>query len=84
MDGYFTITADEVFQYLEDSDLFAARKHGVALEHWLAWKKFVEDPRCYAITKKGKPCKISPRYLGVHIKDFIPGVSEYCHVHGGE
>lgn len=79
VDAYITITVDEVFQYLEDADLFAARKHGVTLEHWLAWKDFILDPRCYAITKKGKPCKGWVHFT--ELKDFIPGVSEYCHVH---
>jgi len=81
VDGCFILTPDEVFNYLEDPNLFAARKHGVTLEHWLAWKDFIEDPHCYAITKKGKPCR--GWICGVGLEDFIPGVSEYCRVHQG-
>lgn len=79
IDSCYILTPEEVFNYLEDPNLLAARKHGVTLEHWLAWKDFVEDPHCYAITKKGKPCKGWVHF--VELKDFIPGVSEYCHVH---
>jgi len=80
VDGMYSLTPDEVIEYLKNPDLFAARKRGVTLDHWLGWKHFVENPRCYAITKKGKPCKILPTG-SFNLKGFIPGVSEYCHVH---
>jgi len=78
-DGFYTLTPGEVLEYLENPELLGARKHGVTLEHWLAWKNFVENPRCYAITRKGRPCKID--VYTVDVKAFMPGVSEYCHVH---
>lgn len=79
VDGYFNLTPGEVLQYLKEPDLIAAQAHGVSLDLWMAWKNFIFNPRCYAITRRGKPCQITPR--SVRLKEFIPGVSEYCSVH---
>lgn len=79
VDGYSDLTPDQLFDYLDDPNLFAARTHGVTLERWLTWKAFIQDPHCYALTKKGQPCKgwVCPCDLTA----FIPGLTEYCHLH---
>ena len=79
VDGFYSLKPKEVLAYLDAPDLFAAKKRGVTLEHWQAWRKFVEDPHCYAITRKGKPCRNKTRV--VKLEEFTIGLSEYCRTH---
>jgi hypothetical protein len=79
VDGFYILKPKEVLEYLDAPDLFAAKRRGVTLEHWQAWKKFVENPHCYATTRKGKPCRNVTRLAG--LEEFTIGLSEYCHTH---
>lgn len=80
VDGWFELTPDEVVNYLGDPDTVAAKRHGVSVAHYRAWRDFESDPHCYALTKKNKPCKNIVR-SGNDVHKFIPGVSEFCPVH---
>ena len=85
VDGMYNIDATEVLRYAEDPDQFAAEKRGVSVDHWRAWKRWVQHEGgtpCYGITRKGKPCKLGAHF--VELKDFVPGVSEYCDRHLGQ
>jgi len=80
VDGMYNIDAAEVLRYAKDPDQFAAERRGVTVEHWRAWKRWaLQGHPCYAITRRGKPCKIENWY--VELQDFQPGVSEYCNLH---
>ena len=84
VDGWVNLGAAEVLRYAENPDQVAAEVRGVPVDHWRAWKRWVmQHYPCYGITRRGKPCK-----LGTHsaegLKDFVPGVSEYCDRHLGQ
>ncbi|MBI4823614.1 MAG: hypothetical protein HY805_05230 [Nitrospirae bacterium] len=84
VDGFFDLTTDQVLEYLKDPDMFGAKMHRVSLQRYKGWKNMMEkyvdgDYRCPATTKRGTPCRGTVK--SVDLKDFVPGVSEYCIAH---
>ncbi len=79
LDGFYDINPKEVLEFLEDKELFAAKKHNVSKQKWLAWKKHVDTHQCSAKTHKGARCKNGNNVRGLY--EFIEGVSEYCTLH---
>jgi len=79
-DGFYDLSPERVFEYINNPELFEAKTHHVSLENWQKWKKHYENPCCQAITKKGHPCKVFPGQLGLH--EFISkNCNVFCSVH---
>jgi hypothetical protein len=78
-DSNYILSPTEVLRYLEEPELFAAEKHGISLRVWKSWIEHYNNPTCHALTKKGNPCRNS--IIRVDLKNYVPGVSEYCAIH---
>lgn len=73
--GHVYITAEDVFEYMENPVRFAAAKCQVSESHYRAWLKHYQNPCCQVADEKGEPC--GKRVLRVDIPtQFQPGVSD--------
>lgn len=78
--GHINIAKDELSQFMDNPESFAASKCGVSLPTYRAWLEHFTNPTCQAINKDGSCC-------GAHINrmtsplDFHAGESDRCEAH---
>lgn len=54
--GQFNITADEVFEYIQDPMGYMAQQFEVSRDQYIAWISVLSDQKCRANEKPGKRC----------------------------
>lgn len=82
-DGMLTIGPADVLEYAKGPEQFVAKQWGVSVEHFRAWKRWESACcPCSGTTRRGTRCKLHGRWL--HVRDFIPGESDYCDLHLGQ
>src|SRR5699024_6211952 len=73
--GHVYITAEDVFEYMENPVRFAAAKCQVSESHYRAWLKHYHNPCCQVADEEGEAC--GKRVLRVDVPaEFQPGVSD--------
>jgi hypothetical protein len=79
------LAPDDVSQFIQDRDTFAAQHFGVSRQQYLDWVETDGAPRCGATTKKGKRCaNFVKGGIQRTIEEWVELDGGYCIVHGGE
>lgn len=73
--GHVYITAENVFEYMENPIRFAAAKCQVSESHYRAWLAHYDNPCCQIMNENGEAC--GKRVLRVDVPaQFQPGISD--------
>jgi hypothetical protein len=80
--GHITITVDEIGGYIEDPDSFLAKKCGVSLEEYHAWRDHYDKPICLAPLPDKQVCG-KTIFRSDSPAKFNPGSTDRCQSHGG-
>ena len=78
--GPVTVSPDEVSDYLDNPEAFAAREAGVSLPVYRDWLAHCRQPECTASTTEDESCG-EPLVTVGHPADFHAGESDRCATH---
>ncbi len=78
--GHVNVSRDELTEYTEDPEAFAAAKCGVSLPTYRRWLEHVAHPCCQAINKDGSLCSRGINKVNSPL-DFHAGESDRCEKH---
>lgn len=78
--GHINVNRDELTEYSENPEAFAAAKCGVSLATYRSWLEHVNRPCCQAITAKGDVCNRAISKVNSPL-DFHSGESDRCQEH---
>jgi len=78
--GHINISRDEINQYIENPEAFAAQKCGVSVTTYRQWLEHFAKPTCQALNRDGSVCGCSIPRISSPI-DFHSGESDRCEEH---
>lgn len=78
--GHINISRDELSEYTENPEVFAANKCGVSLQTYRGWLEHFSNPSCQAITRDGNVCGKNIAKTNSPL-DFFHGESDRCEDH---
>jgi len=77
--GHINISLDDIPVYLDNSTDYVAKKCYVSEEHYIAWLKHYDEPKCHYETEGG-PCGVRLEKVEMPAQ-FKPGESDCCPKH---
>ncbi|BFM07440.1 hypothetical protein [Halioxenophilus aromaticivorans] len=78
--GHINVNRDELTEYTQNPEAFAAAKCGVSLPTYRSWLDHFSKPRCQAIAKNGNVCNRTIPKINSPL-DFHSGESDRCDEH---
>lgn len=78
--GHINISREELSEYTENPEAFAASKCGVSLQTYRSWLEHFSNPCCQALTRDGEVCGKSINKINSPL-DYFPGESDRCEDH---
>lgn len=88
------LTPAELVNFVHDPDSCIAQHYEVTVEHYRAWKAFIDGiwgvaaagqaPPCDAINRNGQPCRslaVPDHYWHLRPDEFVVGQKVYCGTH---